>query len=51
MSCREVLRLSSELDSQQMRACVLLETLETLQVRGYTLGRGKAIGGVTYPYA
>lgn len=51
MSCREVLRLTSELDSQQMRACVLLETLETLQVRGYTLGRGDAIGGVIYPYA
>ncbi len=32
--CREVLRLSGELDSQQMRACVLLETLETLQVCG-----------------
>lgn len=32
--CRELSRLSSELDSQQMRACVLLETLETLQVRG-----------------
>lgn len=29
---REVLRLSGELDSQQVRACVLLETLETLQV-------------------
>lgn len=34
MPCRELSRLSSELDSQQMRACVLLETLETLQVRG-----------------
>lgn len=32
--CRELSRLSSELDSQQTRACVLLETLETLQVRG-----------------
>jgi hypothetical protein len=30
---RELSRLSSELDGQQMRACVLLETLETLQVR------------------
>lgn len=29
---RELLRLSGELESQQVRACVLLETLETLQV-------------------